>query len=102
MAQDITVAKTILEQLGGRRFVALTGARGMLGGSNWFSFKLPSYFAQKGINAVRITLMPSDTYRMEFSRIRGMKITPISVHEDIYCDGLQALFTQQTGLVTTF
>lgn len=102
MNPSITIARTILEQLGGRRFVALTGARDMTAGRNWLAFKLPSYFAQKGINAIRITLdEAADLYRVEFSKIRGVKITPIATHDGIYCDGLAALFTAETGLFTT-
>lgn len=106
--QNLTIAKTVLEQLGGRRFCALTGARdfvvlhGTADGTRrpGLAFRLPSYFAQKGINAIRITLQPSDTYRVEFSRVRGVKMHPVSEHIGIYWDGLAALFTAETGLVT--
>jgi hypothetical protein len=97
----LQVAQTILQQLGGRRFVAMTGARHFLGGERMLSFRLPSYFARNGINAVRITLDGSDTYTVEFSKLRGITFTPISKHEGIYCDGLQALFTAETGLATS-
>lgn len=97
---NIAIASTILEQLGGKRFVALVGARNPVALPNGLAFKLPSYFAKNGINAVRITLLPSDTYRVEFSKIRGQKMTPVSTHEGIYCDGLPSLFTAETGLFT--
>lgn len=97
----LQIAKTILEQLGGRRFVAMTGAKNFLGGERTLSFRLPSYFARSGINAIRITLQPSDTYTVEFSRVRGVKFVPVSTHEGIYCDALPALFTAETGLLTT-
>jgi len=100
MPTNIQVAKTILEQIGGNRFVAMTGARNLLAGPNFLAFKLPSYFARNGINAVRITLTPDDLYRVEFSKVRAMKVTPISVHDGIYCDGLAPLFTAETGLDT--
>jgi hypothetical protein len=97
----LQVAQTILQQLGGRRFVAMTGASKFVGSDRALSFRLPSYFARNGINAVRITLLPSDTYRVEFSRCRATKFVPVSTHEGIYCDGLQALFTAETGLATS-
>jgi len=37
---DLTVAQTILEQLGGREFVLLTGSRSFVGGDNFLSFAL--------------------------------------------------------------
>lgn len=96
------IAQTILQQLGGGRFVAMTGARDIVAGRNWLAFKLPSYFAQRGINAVRVTLDESaDLYRVEFSKVRGMKITPIAVHDGLYWDQLRAVFTSETGLHTS-
>ncbi len=50
------VAQTILQQLGGRRFMAMTGARAMAAHKDGLSFKLPSNFARHGINYVKITL----------------------------------------------
>lgn len=95
-----TIALTILEQLGGRRFVVMTGAKNFASSPNGLSFRLPSYLGRNGINTVRITLLPSDTYKVEFSKLRGVKFVPVSVHEDIYCDALAALFTAETGLST--
>lgn len=98
---SLQIAKTILEQLGGRRFIAMTGAKNFLGGERSLSFRLPSYFARSGINAIRITLDANDTYTVEFSKLRGTKFTAVSKHEGIYWGGLPALFTAETGLVTT-
>lgn len=99
---SIEVAKTILEQFGGRRFVAMTGAKNFTGSPNSLQFALPSYFAKNGINRVRVTLLPSDTYRVEFFKIRATKVTPISSFDGIYADGLSSVFTTETGLLTTF
>lgn len=97
------IAKTILEQLGGGRFAAMTGAKkftsinpkGNIGG---LYFRLPSNFAKNGINAVQIVLHPSDTYIVTFLRTNKT----ISTHEDIYCDDLVPLFERETGLYTSF
>jgi hypothetical protein len=99
---DLTVANTILEQLGGRRFIMFTGAKNLVGSDNSLSFRLPK--AKDGINAVEIRLEPSDTYRVRFYRVgdrrTGYKHTDKSVHDDIYCDQLVELFERQTGLYT--
>lgn len=110
------IAKIIFEQLGGGRFVAMTGARGFAshapekGSRGALSFRLPSRFAKDGINSVRISLTPLDTYTVTFSKIgptpswkqllagKRQKATVVSTHADIYCDQLQELFTQHTGL----
>lgn len=60
MATDMTGAKTILAQLGGRRFIAMTGASQFGGTADPISLKftLPG----RTISKVVITLDPSDTY----------------------------------------
>lgn len=98
---NLNVANAILQQFGGRQFIAMTGAKDMIGRPDGLSFKLPR--AAKGINCVRVTLDPSDTYTVEFLRLgRSPKftVTPVSTHADIYCDMLQDVFTRQTGLYT--
>lgn len=98
----LEVANTILEQLGGRRFAAMVGAKNFVGSADALSFRLPSNFAKDGINAVRVTLTPADLYNVEFSRVRGTKITSVAKDEGVYCDELQAIFLAATGLHTRF
>lgn len=97
---DLTVANTIMNQLGGRRFVAMTGARNILGGENFVSFRIPATMTKNRINYVKVILEPSDTYTVEFSAIHGRNVKLVSTHDDIYCDVLQELFTEHTGLDT--
>lgn len=104
-------AATILKQLGGKRFVVMTGAK-HLGYDNdgSLSFKLPDRFAKNGINLVRIGLDPMDTYQMEFIKfkinIRAKNVDnmrkreTVALHEGIYFDQLQEIFTAETGLHT--
>jgi len=96
--KKLPVANTILEQLGGRKFVVMTGAKNPVGSENSLSFRLPK--AAKSINAVKITLDPSDTYSVEFGRVHGGVYRVIEKHSDIYCDQLVSLFEQTTKLVT--
>jgi hypothetical protein len=98
MKTDTTIAATILDQLGGRKFVAMTGARDFLAGNDYLSFRIPGTLTRKRINAVQIRLEPSDTYTVIFFVIRGTKIKEAARHEDIYCDGLAELFRNVTGL----
>jgi len=99
--QQQYIAKTILEQLGGNKFVVMTGAKNLTGLPNGLSFKLPgAEFAKQGVNYVKITLDPSDTYTMEFGRTRGSEYKVINTHNDIYFDVLQEVFTRETGLET--
>lgn len=103
-SHDTTVANTILEQLGGRRFVAMTGAKYLLADKNALVFQLPRAFAKDGINAVRIVLDPSDTYTVEFKKIgtarSGYRCTVVKSLENVYADQLQEVFSSATGLST--
>ncbi len=95
---DMTVAKTILAQLGGQRFLTMTGAKFLLAHTTALSFHLPSNFAKDGINRVRIDLTAQDLYDVTFSRARGIKIFYQSKVDGLYCDQLQEAFTEATGL----
>jgi hypothetical protein len=98
------IPNTILAQLGGNRFSAMTGARvfvghgetpaeGKLGG---LSVKIGSG-ARDGITHVRVFLMANDTYTVEFLKIRGVNVKTVSTHSNVYADQLRALFTTCTG-----
>ena len=95
------IAVTILSQLGGNKFIAMTGAKQFASMKNGgLIFKLPSNFAKNGINTVKIELMPSDTYDVTFFNIRGVNVKKVSFFTDVYCDQLQDIFTEATGLNT--
>ncbi len=104
MPTDTTIPNGILANLGGRKFVAMTGAKNMVASdSRTLSFRLPggSGFCKNGINHVTITLDPSDTYTVTFNRIRGTKVVEVAKHSDVYCDMLTAIFKAETGLETS-
>ncbi|MEX9892487.1 hypothetical protein AB7W78_18900 [Providencia rettgeri] len=94
------IANTILIQMGGNRFIAMTGAKYFAVIENGLQFKLPNRFANKGINCVQIILDPSDTYTMKFLKISGVNVREIEVIEGLFFDQLQLIFTEQTGLDT--
>ncbi len=95
------IADAIMEQLGGHRFRVMTGARNFVAHPWGLTFKLPARFAKDGINFVRVVLDPNDTYSLTFMRTRGTSCVEVSWTSDIYCDQLQELFTDRTGLRTT-
>ena len=104
--KKIRVAETILQQLGGHKFIVMTGATRICALESGLQFSLPGGrgFAKQGINKVQIILNPSDTYTVKFMRIRhkhvDLEIDVISNHSDIYAEDLQELFTRKTGLET--
>ncbi len=93
------VANTILAQLGGNHFAAMTGARHIMDIGSALQFKLPARFAKSGIVAVRIKLEASDTYTMTFYAGRSSRV--VAEVERVYADQLRAIFTAHTGLHTS-
>jgi hypothetical protein len=96
---SMQVAQTILAQLGGRRFLYMTGAKFLVGGHDFLMFKLPR--AKNGINKVRIVLNDMDTYDVEAYRLRGADCHLVERVEGVYNDMLQEIFTDLTGLYTS-
>lgn len=99
MATDMTVAKTILEQLGGNRFIVMTGSKNFIGSEDSLTFKIGGGTKNK-ISHCRITLTPMDEYNMEFLRMAKFTSKVVTSYEGIYCDQLQELFTEATGFYT--
>lgn len=96
----MNAAQTILAQLGGNRFCAMTGASGLVGGDNMLQFKIGRGAVNKA-NTVRVELDDSDTYTIKFYSVRGVNVREISEHSMVYADSLQSVFTQETGMATS-
>lgn len=97
------VARTILAQLGGNRFIAMTGAKNFThaeDGLGRLAFKLPRK-AKDGINYVAIRLETNDTYTVIFSSLTGLSVRVVNEIEMAYAQDLRRLFTEATGLDCT-
>lgn len=93
------VAETILEQLGGNKFLAMTGAHSLTKADDALTFKLPNGIAEHGINCVRVSLMRSaDAYRVEFIKIKGTTVKKVFDLEHIGAASLKFSFEYTTGL----
>lgn len=95
---NLTVAKTILEQLGGNKFVVMTGAKNLGGTENSLSFRIGRNSSKS--NCVKIVLNGSDLYDITFSHIRKFDLIEDQVYNDIYNDQLVEIFERYTGLRT--
>src|SRR3954454_21334 len=80
---DMTVARTILDQLGGARFVAMTGARDFVGSADSLTFKIR--VNPKRVSQVRVTLTPADLYSVTFFRIGKA----LQIESNVYCNMLE-------------
>lgn len=109
----MTIAKEILNQLGGNRFIAMTGSKNFIDGGNALSMHLPNNKLKASF--LKIALMPLDLYKMTFTKKvkildREMAKLGVKFYTDtlevvkeingIYCDQLQEIFTSITGLDT--
>lgn len=104
------VAKTILQQLGGNRFAVMTGSKNFLSDGNTLRMSLAKNISKA--NRLEITLEADDTYTMRFYKYTAGRLDKktfswtedktIEVHKEkgVYCDMLQPVFTQVTGLYT--
>ena len=90
------IAKTILQQLGGNKFIAMTGAKNLGHTNKGLQMKIGRN--SKSISHVIINLKSSDLYEMEFIRIRGSKRTVVKKVKGVYNDQLGKIFTKYTGM----
>ena len=110
------IAITILQQLGGNRFATFTGAKDFTVIDNGLRFRIGRNSSKA--NRVEIKLNGCDLYDIEFIKHRPFSVkvdhkkgevrtieeqtTTVRRFEDIYCDQLEELFTEVTGLYTHF
>ena len=96
---DKRQAGETLKQLGGNKFIAMTGAKNFAVGPKGMGFRIGRN--SKSINYVRIDLKSNDLYDMEFINIRGSKIKVVKKVTGVYNDQLQKMFTKYTGMYTS-
>ena len=94
-------AEEVLQQLGGRKFIAMTGAKNFVKNDKDKSivFRVPK--AKNSINTIRITLTSMDVYNVDFISVRGTNIKTVATAKGVYNDQLQSIFTKYTGLYTS-
>ncbi len=102
----LEIAQTIIEQLGGRRFQVMTGAKNFSALDSGVQFSLPGArgYCKDGINKFVITLEPNDTYTLRAFRVRKSKGVPVEtfkgMNSEVYNTELRWMFRSMTGLYT--
>lgn len=94
------IADTILKQLGGGRFIAMTGAKNLAFMSNPPGLHMSiGRGAKDGIKYLRVNYdRGSDTYTMIFANKSGGTVKSVS---NVYADALRRTFTSTTGFDTS-
>lgn len=95
-----TIANIIFRQLGGSRFLAMTGAQSLVDRGNGLSMTLPASMTKGRVNRLTITLAGDDTYTVETARFRKLDLIVQERCEGIYVDMLHETIREMTGLAT--
>jgi hypothetical protein len=86
----------IFKQLGGNKFLAMTGAKNLVYTGNSLGMKLPRNAGK--VTFLTITLNSMDLYTMEFYNVKAKLVNTI---ENVYCVQLRKFFEDQTGMYTS-
>ena len=96
----MSVAKTILEQLGGNKFRVMTGAKNFMGFADGLVMKIGRNSSNS--NYLKITLNSMDLYDMKFCKLtRKFEEKSVTEYNNIYNDMLTDQFTAHTGMYTS-
>ena len=100
MRFDMSVAKTILSQLGGNKFCALTGAKNFIDTGDGLSMKIGRN--KTSSNYLKITLNMMDLYDVRFSRVspKGGERS-VTEYNNIFNAQLVEVFEKHTGMYTS-
>jgi len=96
---DQQIAQEILKQIGGNKFIAMTGAKHLVAHKHALSFRFKMC---KLANCCKITLNSLDLYDMEFSKFKPstLELKPVKSFHGLYYDMLEKTFSEFTGLNT--
>lgn len=98
------IAQTIINQLGGKEFVVLTGSNGFIIHESGVSFRVGAN--PKKISHCTITLNSGDLYNLIFYSTQysenGQSLKNETELTDIFCEDLKDVFESKTGLYVSF
>ena len=96
---NLTVAKTILEHLGGNKFCMMTGAKNLAGDENSLSMRIGRNSSNS--NYLKITLNSMDLYDMKFCKLtRKFEEKSVKEYNGVYNDSMVEVFEKHTGMYT--
>tara|TARA_B100000508_G_C11227874_1_gene165471 strand:+ start:55 stop:372 length:318 start_codon:yes stop_codon:yes gene_type:complete len=100
LESDMSVATTILNQLGGNKFRVMTGAKNFMDHGNALSMRIGRNSSNS--NYLKITLNDSDLYDVRFSKVTKMgEEKSVREFNDVYNDMLVEIFESHTGMYTS-
>lgn len=103
MTENQQIAAIIIDQLGGHKFLAMTGANSLVAGDRNVFMRLPRNLTKNRITGLRVALNARDTYDVTACVQKGSPTFKVEWSEpvtDVYADNLPDVFTSITGLDT--
>ena len=95
----MTVARMILDQLGGHKFRVMTGAKNFLDHGDALSMRLGRNSSNS--NYLKVSLKSMDLYDVRFSKLtRKFEEKSVKEYNDVYADSLVEIFESHTGMYT--
>ena len=98
----MNIAETILDQIGGNKFIVMTGSKNFLNIGNGLRMNLTRNKSKA--QYLKIELNACDTYTMKFFSARRTEsdiiIKDIETISGVYADQMARIFEQVTGLYT--
>jgi hypothetical protein len=97
--KKMNAATQILSQLGGNKFIAMTGATCF--SDNNGNTLVTKFKGSRIANIMYVTLNSMDTYDVRICKYRGLDVKPVSTLSGVYSDMLKSIFEETTGLRTS-
>ena len=93
----MTTQTEILKALGGRKFLAMTGATCYADQDTL----IVKFKGSPKANIMYVTLTSSDLYDVKICKFKNLDVKPVFEAKGMYFDSLPSTFTQITGLYTS-
>ena len=97
-AMSKSQASELLKQLGGNKFISMTGAKNLTFSGLGLVMQIGKN--SKGVTHVRFKLSSKDLYDIDFLSIRGSNVKTKSKEKGVFVDQLGKIFKKNTGLKT--
>lgn len=94
----MSIAQTIIDQLGGNKFVAMTGAKNFVADDRSVAFSIGRNASK--INRVMIVL-ENDEYNVLFYNARGFEARTIKTVDGVQASQLRDVFANATGMAVS-
>jgi hypothetical protein len=99
MENDLIIAKTIIQQLGGNKFIAMTGAKNIFSDGQGVTMQIMKNKSKAKYLTIRLNSL--DLYDMQFKSIdKDLNLIIRAEKNNVYFEDLETIFTNITGLNT--